>query len=220
MKLYLDTGNLVEIKQGLVTGVIDGITTNPSLIAKEGVPFEKRIKEIVTLFKNENIKEFTVSAEVLSDTCEGMVKEGFELAKIDPHVVVKIPMTKEGIEAVRILAKEKIRTNVTLCFSVNQALLAAKAGAYIVSPFVGRLDDVGESGIALVKEIKRVYETYGFTTQVLAASIRSTQHVSQAADVKADIATIPFKIFEQLFLHPLTDIGIAKFKKDWEGYHG
>jgi transaldolase len=219
MYIYLDTGNLDEIKKAAATGLINGVTTNPTLIAKEGKDFATVINMIVKILKENNIRDdFTVSAEVNSTTWKEMVVEGVKYAKYDKHVIVKVPMTTEGLIAVQEFSRRKIRTNVTLCFSPNQALLAAKAGAYIVSPFVGRIDDTGGSGMELIGEIKQIYKNYGFTTKVLVASVRSPTHVRDAAMIGADIATIPYKIFEQLISHPLTDKGIAQFQKDYEEY--
>lgn len=214
MKLYLDTGNLEDIKKGLESGVVDGVTTNPTLIAKENVKFETRIKQIAAAFRKAKVKDFTVSAEVTTLTAKEMVKQALPLAKIDKNVLVKIPLTPEGIKATHELAQRKIRVNVTLCFSASQALLAAKAGAYVVSPFVGRLDDTGTRGMDLIEQIRHIYDTYGFETKILAASIRHTMHVIEAAEAGADIATLPFNVFEKLFQHPLTDSGLEKFMED------
>lgn len=216
MKLYLDTGNLEQIQHGLELGVIDGVTTNPTLIAKENVRFEDRIKEIVRLFKKFGKKDFTVSAEVTALKADEMVKQGVKLSNIDKHIVVKVPLIPEGIKAVQILSNKGIRTNVTLCFSAEQALLAAKAGAYFISPFIGRLDDIGTDGMQLVRDIRQIYDNYGFKTQILTASVRGTAHVVNAAKVGSDLATIPYKVFEQLFNHPLTDKGLKQFLQDWD----
>lgn len=216
MKLYLDTGDLDEIQQALELGVLDGVTTNPTLIAKEKVKFEDRIKEIVGLFRKAGVKDFTVSAEVTELEADKMVAQGLKLAKIDSHVVVKVPLIPEGIKAVKRLSEKNIRTNVTLCFTPGQALLAAKAGAYIISPFVGRLDDIEHRGMQVVEDIRKIYDNYGFTTQVLTASVRGPEHVIDAAKSGSDIATIPYKVFQNLFKHPLTDSGLASFLKDWE----
>lgn len=215
MQLYLDTGNTDEVRKWIGTGVVDGVTTNPSLIAKEGRDFEQTIKEIIALFVKVGKKDFTVSAEVTTLTATEMVMQARHLAALDPHVVVKVPITIEGIAAITTLSKENIRTNATLCFSVSQALLAAKAGAYFVSPFVGRLDDAGEDGMALIRRIRTVYNQYGFATKLLTASVRSTEHVAAAAEAGSDIATVPPAIFTQLFEHPLTDAGLKKFMDDW-----
>lgn len=218
MKLYLDTGNVDEIKEIAKSGLLNGVTTNPTLIAKEGKDFKKIIKEIIKILDN-YCESFTVSAEVTNlSSSESMIEQGRELAKIDKHILVKIPLTMQGLEAVNILSKEEIRCNVTLCFSANQALMAAKAGAWCVSPFLGRLDDEGQSGLELVDEIKQIYKNYGFETKILAASIRSTNHVLECAKIGCDIATLPAKIFKQLYHNPLTDIGLEKFEKDWKDY--
>jgi transaldolase len=201
----------------VATGLIDGVTTNPSLIAKEGRDFKTEILTIIKLLK-EYKDDFTVSAEVNTKTWQEMVKEGEGYAKWDKHIVVKVPLTKEGLIAVRKLKEKKIRTNVTLCFSPNQALLAAKAGAYIISPFVGRLDDNGWSGMELISEIKQIYKNYGYDTKILVASVRHPLHVRDAALIGADISTMPYKIFEQLYTHPLTDKGIAQFDADYVSY--
>ncbi|WP_448378362.1 fructose-6-phosphate aldolase [Fervidobacterium sp.] len=212
MKIFLDTANLEEIRQGVEWGIVDGVTTNPTLIAKEGADFEKRIKEICELVQG------PVSAEVISLNWEGMVEEARKLAAIDEHVVVKIPMTPDGIKAVKILSAEGIRTNVTLVFSANQALLAAKAGATYVSPFVGRIDDNGNDGLKLLEEIMQIFANYGFETEVIAASIRHPMHVVEAALIGVDIATVPFDVLKKMFMHPLTDVGIKRFLQDWESY--
>jgi len=212
MKIFLDTANLEEIRQGVEWGIVDGVTTNPTLIAKEGADFEKRIKEICELVQG------PVSAEVISLNWEGMVEEARKLAAIDEHVVVKIPMTHDGIKAVKILSAEGIRTNVTLVFSANQALLAAKAGATYVSPFVGRIDDNGNDGLKLLEEIMQIFVNYGFETEVIAASIRHPMHVVEAALIGVDIATVPFDVLKRMFMHPLTDVGIKRFLQDWESY--
>lgn len=218
MKLYLDTGNLEEIRHGLELGVIDGVTTNPSLIAKEGKDFKEEIKNIVKLFKEFKKKNFTVSAEVTKDSVEDMIAQGLQLSKLDPRVVIKVPLTPNGIKATEALSNKGIHVNVTLCFTPEQALLAAKAGAYFISPFVGRLDDLGQDGMQLVRDIRHIYDNYGFTTQILTASVRGVHHVVQAAHAKSDVATIPFHVFEQLFKHPLTDKGLEKFMQDWKQY--
>jgi transaldolase len=212
MKIFLDTANIDEIRQGVEWGIVDGVTTNPTLISKEGADFEKRIKEICELVQG------PVSAEVISLNWNEMVEEAKRLAKIDEHVVVKIPMTPDGIRAVKILAGEGIRTNVTLVFSANQALLAAKAGATYVSPFIGRIDDNGNDGLKLLEEIMEIYINYGFETEVIAASVRHPMHVIEAAKIGVDIATIPFDVLKKMFLHPLTDVGIKRFLADWEAY--
>jgi transaldolase len=210
MKFFIDTANIDEIKKANELGMVDGVTTNPSLVAKEGREFKGLIKEIC------DIVDGPVSAEVVSTDAEGMVKEARELAKLADNIVVKIPMLEEGLKAVKTLAREKINTNVTLCFSAIQALMAAKAGAAYISPFVGRLDDIGHIGMELVEEIITIYDNYGFETEVIVASIRNPIHVLDAALMGADIATIPFKIIQQLTKHPLTDIGVEKFLADWK----
>lgn len=210
MKFFIDTANLEEIRKAVDMGMVDGVTTNPSLIAREKRPFEEIIKDICALVDG------PISAEVISLEAAGMVEEGRKLAAIHPNIVIKIPMITEGLKAVRKLADEKIRTNVTLVFSTSQALMAAKAGASYVSPFVGRLDDISQSGMTLVSEIMTIYENYGYTTEIIVASIRNPLHVMDAALVGAHIATIPFKVIDQLARHPLTDIGMEKFLADWE----
>ncbi len=210
MKFFIDTADVNEIRQAVAMGIIDGVTTNPSLIAKTGRPFADVIKEIV------DIVDGPISAEAISLDAPGMIKEGRELAKIHKNIVVKIPMGVEGLKAVKALAAEKIRTNVTLVFSANQALLAAKAGATYVSPFVGRLDDISEEGMVLIADIVQIYENYGFETQVLVASVRNPVHVLQSAKLGAHVATIPYNVIAQLANHPLTDAGIKKFLADWE----
>ncbi len=210
MKFFLDTANLDELKKGASWGVVDGVTTNPTLIAREGRPIEEQIRLIC------DIVDGDISAEVVARDAGGMLKEGRELARIHKNVVVKCPLTRDGIQATSALSKEGIRVNVTLCFSPAQALLAAKAGAYIVSPFVGRLDDVGATGMDLVRSITTIYRNYGFKTQILAASLRSPIHVIEAALAGSQIATMPFKVLDMLFNHPLTDKGIEQFLKDWD----
>ena len=209
MKIFLDTANLDELRTAAAWGILDGVTTNPSLIAKEGRAIEDQIRRI------SDIVDGDISAEVVSTETNEMLKEARPLARIHPNVVVKVPLTRDGIRAASILSKEGIRLNVTLCFSAGQALLAAKAGAYIVSPFVGRLDDIAWSGMDLVRKITTVYKNYGFRTQVLAASLRSPAHVVEAALAGADIATLPFKVLDMLFNNPLTDKGLDQFLKDW-----
>jgi transaldolase len=211
MKIFLDTANLEEIRQAAALGVLDGITTNPTLAAREGRPFRELILEACELLKGG-----VVNAEVVSTDTEGMLREARELASWHPSIVVKVPMTPAGIQAVRLLREEGIRTNVTLVFSPAQALLAAKAGAYFVSPFLGRLDDIAQNGLGLLAEMIAIYRNYRFSTQVLAASLRHPMHVVEAARLGADIATMPYKVFEQLFRHPLTDRGLEAFLKDWE----
>jgi len=210
MKFFLDTANLDEIKKVAAMGLLDGVTTNPSLIAREKGAFKDIILNICEVVPG------PVNAEVVSLDTEGMIREGRELAKLHPNIIVKIPMTRDGMVAVRKLANEKIRTNVTLIFSPSQALIAAKAGASYVSPFIGRLDDISHVGMDLVEQIVAIYDNYDFDTEVLAASLRHPVHVVEAALAGADIATLPAKVFDQLFLHPLTDIGIKNFLADWE----
>jgi transaldolase len=208
MKFFLDSANLDELKRAIAWGVIDGVTTNPSLIAKEGVPVRDQVRRICELIDGD------VSAEVVSTTAREMVDEGRQLARIHKNVVVKIPLIEEGIKAVSILSKDSIRTNVTLCFSAAQALMAAKAGAYIVSPFIGRIDDLGWPGMDLIRDIVTIYSNYGFKTQVLAASIRGALHVVEAAKAGSHIATLPYKVLQQLFHHPLTEKGLEQFLAD------
>ncbi len=209
MKLFIDTANVSEIKEAASWGIIDGVTTNPSLIAKEGRDFAQVVKEICA------IVDGPVSAEVLSPDAPGMLKEAEPLIKIHPNVAIKIPMTLEGLKAVKELSKKGIKTHITLVFSANQALLAAKAGATFISPFVGRLDDVSEYGMGLIEEIVQVYGNYDFATQVLVASVRTPLHVLDCAKIGAHIATVPFNVLKMLAQHPLTDIGIKKFNDDW-----
>lgn len=209
MKLFIDTANVSEIKEAASWGIIDGVTTNPSLIAKEGRDFAQVVKEICA------IVDGPVSAEVLSPDAPGMLKEAEPLIKIHPNVAIKIPMTIEGLKAVKELSSQGVKTHITLVFSANQALLAAKAGATFISPFVGRLDDVSEYGIGLIEEIVQIYGNYDLPTQVLAASIRTPVHVLDCAKTGAHIATVPFNVLKMLAQHPLTDIGIKKFNDDW-----
>ena len=216
MKLFIDTANVEDIRKANDMGVICGVTTNPSLIAKEGRDFNEVIKEIAS------IVDGPISGEVKATTtdAEGMVKEGREIAAIHPNMVVKIPMTVEGLKAVKVLSAEGIKTNVTLIFSANQALLAARAGATFVSPFLGRLDDINQPGISLIEDIVTIFENYGLETEVIAASIRSTVHVNDCALAGADIATIPYSVIEQMTKHPLTDAGIEKFQADYKKVFG
>jgi transaldolase len=210
MKFFLDTANLDEIKQGVAWGLVDGVTTNPSLVAKEGVDFHTRIKEICALVDG------PISAEVTATDFDGMMKEGHVLAKLHPNVTVKVPLIPEGIKACRALSKEGIKVNVTLCFSPSQALLAAKSGATFISPFVGRLDDVSTDGMQLIRDIVQIYDNYDFKTQVLAASLRHPIHVVESALAGADVGTMPMGVLKMLFNHPLTDIGLKKFLEDWD----
>jgi|SRR5579884_568686 len=209
MKFFLDTANLEELKKGAAWGIVDGVTTNPSLIAKEGVPIEDQIRRIC------DIVDGDISAEVVATDASGMIEEGRRLARIHKNIVVKAPLTREGIKACSALSKEGIRVNVTLCFSAGQAMLAAKAGAYIVSPFVGRIDDIGWTGMELITDIVDIYRNYGYKTQILAASLRSGLHVIEAAKAGADIGTMPFKVLDMLFNHPLTDKGLDQFLSDY-----
>lgn len=210
MKFFLDTANLNEIREAASFGFADGVTTNPSLIAKEGgVDFKKHIAAICEIVQG------PVSAEVTSQDKDGMVREGLEYSKIAPNVVIKCPSTREGLKATRHLADQGIGVNVTLCFSAAQAILAAKAGASFISPFLGRLDDIGENGLVLLQDIIEIYHNYSWKTEVLAASLRHPIHVIEAARLGADIATLPFKVIDQLFNHPLTDKGQAQFLADW-----
>jgi transaldolase len=210
MKFFLDTANLQEIREAAALGLIDGITTNPSLVSKEGKDFKKLIEEICT------VVDGPISAEVIATEEKQMVAEGKALAKIHKNVVVKIPMIPEGLKAVRRLSGEGIRVNVTLIFSATQALLAAKAGAAYVSPFIGRLDDISQTGMDLIEQIVTIFSNYSFKTEVLVASIRNPVHVVEAALLGADVATMPFSVLQQLMKHPLTDIGLKKFLADWE----
>lgn len=210
MKLFIDTANIDEIKEINQWGVICGVTTNPSLIAKEGRDFKEVVKEIT------EIVDGPISAEVISLETEGMLEEARDLAKIHPNIIIKIPMNKEGLKAVKILSDEGIKTNVTLIFSANQALLAAKAGATYVSPFVGRLDDIGNEGLYIIEDIVEIFEIHDIDTEIIAASIRHPIHVSDAAKAGAHISTIPYPVFIQMLQHPLTDIGIEKFLNDWK----
>lgn len=211
MKIFIDTANVDEIKKANDLGVISGVTTNPSLIAKEGRDFKEVVTEITS------IVDGPISAEVISLEAEGMVSEAEELAKIHKNIVIKIPMTLEGLKAVKILTAKGIKTNVTLIFSATQALLAARAGATYVSPFLGRLDDIGMNGLNLIEEIVDIFDTHGIKTEIIAASIRHPVHVVEAARLGAHIATIPYKVIVQMSKHPLTDAGIERFLKDWEG---
>ena len=211
MKFFLDTANLDEIRQAAAMGVLDGVTTNPTLAAKEKKPFKQLILEICNVVKNG-----VVNAEVVSTDVEGMLREGRECASWHPNIVVKAPMTPAGIRVCNELSHEGIRVNVTLVFSASQALICAKAGAYFVSPFLGRLDDISQDGLALLRDILQIYRAYNCPTQVLAASLRHPIHVVEAAKMGAHIGTMPFKVFEMLFKHPLTDKGLEGFLKDWE----
>ena len=209
MKFFLDTANLDELRKGAEWGIVDGVTTNPTSIAREGHPIEEQIRLICEIVDGD------ISAEVVSTESGAMIREGRELARLHKNVVVKCPLIRDGIKATSALSKEGIRVNVTLCFSAAQALLAAKAGAYIISPFVGRLDDIGASGMDLIRNITQIYKNYGFKTQVLAASLRSPTHIIECALAGAHIATMPFKVLDMLFNHPLTDKGLEQFLKDY-----
>ena len=210
MKLFIDSGNLKEIEDLVPLGIIDGITTNPSLLAKEPGDYKEILKKICHLVKG------PTSAEVVATDADGMIREGRELAGIDEHIVVKVPFTRDGVKACKALSSEGKRVNVTLIFSAAQALLAAKVGATYVSPFVGRLDDISTSGMGLISEIVEIFENYQFTTEILVASTRSPMHIVEAAQLGAHICTCPAKVIDALFKHPLTDIGLANFLKDWE----
>ncbi|MBA2175251.1 fructose-6-phosphate aldolase [Halobacillus locisalis] len=209
MKFFIDTANIEDIREANALGVLSGVTTNPSLVAKEGVSFHDRLKEITAEVDG------SVSAEVVAEDAEGMIEEGKELAAIAPHITVKVPMTLEGMKAVKAFSDLNIKTNVTLIFSANQALLAARAGATYVSPFLGRLDDIGHNGVELIAQIAEIFDRHAIDTEIIAASIRHPIHVTEAAINGAHIATVPFKIFQQIVKHPLTDQGIEKFLDDW-----
>lgn len=211
MKFFLDTANLDEIRQGMSFGILDGVTTNPTLAAKEKKPFRELILEMCEI-----VKGGVVNAEVVSTDLNGMLREAREVVSWHPQVVAKIPMTPDGVRALSILSREGVRVNITLVFSAPQALIVAKAGAYFVSPFLGRLDDIAQDGLVLLREILEIYRAYNFKTQVLAASLRHPLHVVEAAKMGAHIGTMPYKVFEQLFRHPLTDRGLDAFLKDWE----
>jgi len=210
MEFFIDTASIKEIKEAAALGILDGVTTNPSLVSKEGMDFRKLLDEILA------IVDGPVSAEVISTDYEGILKEGKELAAIHKNIVVKVPLIKEGLKAVKTLSDEGIKTNVTLCFSPAQALLAAKAGATYISPFVGRLDDISTPGMELISQIVQIYRNYNYTTKVLVASIRHPLHLVDAALMGADVCTMPFNVIDKLFKHPLTDIGLEKFLADWK----
>lgn len=210
MKFFIDTANLSEIREAVSLGIIDGCTTNPTLLSKEKGTYREILAEICS------IVEGPVSAEVVSMEAEGMVKEGKELCKIADNIIIKVPCIREGIKAIGMFRKEGIQTNATLCFSANQALVVAKAGATYVSPFVGRVDDVGNVGMDIIRDIVQIYRNFSFATQVIVSSVRHPQHVYESALIGADVATIPFKVLEQLIKHPLTDAGIKSFLADWE----
>ena len=210
MQIFLDTALVQEIKAANDILALDGVTTNPTLIMKAGRDYDEALKEICSIVKG------PVSAETVSLDSDGMFKEGIAFSKIAKNIIIKVPMTAEGLKACQKLTKTGLKVNVTLCFSANQALLAAKSGAFIISPFVGRLDDIGEVGMNLIKDIRQIYDNYEFKTQILVASIRNPIHVLESAKIGADIATMPYSVFEQLFRHSLTDAGIKKFLEDWE----
>jgi transaldolase len=212
MKFFVDTGNLEEIRQAASYGILDGVTTNPTLAAKEKLPFKELVLEICRIVG----EHATVSAEVVATDTDAMLREAREVASWHPKVIVKLPTIPAGVKALSVLAKEGIRVNSTLVFSATQAMIVAKAGAYYVSPFLGRLDDISQDGMQLIRDIVQIYRNYSFGTQVLAASLRHPLHVLEAAKLGADIGTMPFKVFEQLFRHPLTDRGLELFLKDWE----
>lgn len=210
MKFFIDTANVAEIKEAASLGILDGVTTNPSLVAKEGKDFKTLLKEII------EIVDGPISAEVISTDYDGILKEAHELASMHRNIVVKVPLIKEGLKAVKTLSDEGINTNVTLCFSPSQALLAAKAGATYISPFVGRLDDISIDGMELIQQIVQIYRNYDYKTQVLVASIRHPLHLIEAALIGADVSTMPFSVINKLFNHPLTDIGLQNFLNDWK----
>jgi len=210
MELYIDTANIDEIREAASLGVLDGVTTNPSLVAREGVDFHTRLREIC------QIVDGPVSAEVVSLEHDGMVAEAAPLTAIADNICIKLPCTQEGVKACKTLSDRGVKVNMTLCFQPMQAMLAAKAGAYLISPFLGRIDDISGDGMELVQQIRQIYDNYGFRTKLLAASIRHAQHMVQAALLGADVATVPFKVIQQLLKHPLTDIGLEKFLADWE----
>lgn len=210
MKIFLDTANVAEIKEGVALGIVDGVTTNPSLIAREKRPFRPLVEEICAIVPGD------VSLEVVATEFEDMVKEGEQLAQVAANAVVKVPLTQDGLKAVKYLSGKGIRVNQTLCFSAPQALLSAKAGATYISPFLGRLDDIAHVGMDLIRDICEIYRNYGFKTQVLAASIRNPLHVVDAAKAGAHVATMPFSVLQQLMKHPLTDSGLKKFLEDWQ----
>lgn len=212
MKIFLDTANIEEIREAMSWGVLDGVTTNPSLVSKENLDFKTLLLEICSVVNG------PVSAEVVSTTADEMITEGRALARLNENIVVKIPLLVEGLKTVKVLSNEGIRTNVTLCFSAVQALLAAKAGASYISPFVGRLDDISHNGMEVIRDIKTIYTQYRIPTEILAASLRHPLHVLEAAKLGADVGTLPFKVLEQLVKHPLTDIGLARFLKDWQKF--
>ena len=210
MKFFLDTANIQEIKQAASMGILDGVTTNPTLVSREEGKFKDNLVQICEIVNG------PVSAEVVSTEAEGMLREAHELVKLHPNIYIKIPMLREGLKAVKALSSEGIKTNVTLCFTASQALMAAKAGATLMSPFVGRVDDISGVGMDIIQDIRTIYDNYGFETEILAASLRHPLHVVEAALIGADVATMPYKVFDQLFNHPLTDIGLDRFLADWD----
>ncbi len=210
MKFFIDTANIAQIKEAATMGLLDGVTTNPSLVAKEGKNFLELLNEIIA------IVDGPISAEVVSTDYDGILKEAYELSKIHKNIVIKVPLIKEGIKAVKTFSSNGIKTNVTLCFSPTQALLAAKAGATYISPFVGRLDDISTNGMELIRQIVTIYKNYGYNTEVLVASVRHPLHVVEAAMMGAHVCTMPFDVIDKLFKHPLTDIGLDKFLSDWK----
>jgi len=210
VELYIDTANLKEIQQAHELGVLDGVTTNPSLVAKEGVDFFTRLKEICAIVKG------PVSAEVVSTEKEGMLREAEQLIGIAENIVIKLPTTTEGVKACKALSDRGVRTNLTLCFQPLQAMIVAKAGAFLVSPFLGRIDDIGGDGVELIHQIRKIYNNYGFSTKILAASIRSPKHMVDVAMAGADVATVPFSVIKTMLNHPLTDLGLEKFLSDWK----
>lgn len=214
MKIFLDSANLEELKKGAEWGIVDGVTTNPSLIAKEGKPIEEQVRAICDIIDGD------ISAEVVSTEFKAMMEEGRKLSKIHKNIIVKVPLIRDGVRACKALESEGIRTNVTLCFQAAQGLLVAKAGAYIVSPFIGRIDDIGADGMILIQDMVQIYKNYNFKTQILAASLRTTNHVIAAAKFGADIGTLPFKTLDALFNHPLTDKGLDQFLKDYAKVFG
>jgi transaldolase len=214
MKLFIDSAEISEIEAAAKSGLIDGVTTNPSLVAKAGVPFEKLLLRICELIDG------PISAEVTTLTAPEMIAQGKQLAKLHKNIVVKLPLTWEGLKTCSVLSAEGIRTNVTLCFTEVQAMMAAKAGATYISPFVGRLDDIGQDGMGLIRGIRQVYDNYGYDTQILVASIRHVDHMRQSVLAGGDVGTLPYKVFQQLLSHPLTDSGLARFMKDWETMKG
>jgi transaldolase len=210
MEFFIDTANIEQIKEAMSWGILDGVTTNPTLVSREGKKFEDVARVIFKIVKG------PISVEVVSEKADGMVKEAEKLGKLGPQAVIKIPMTTEGMKAVKILSKKGVKTNVTLVFSANQALIAAKAGATYVSPFIGRLEDIGQNGMQIVRDIKQIFENYGFKTKIIVASVRGPKHVIEAAKIGADVCTVPSAVLKKMFKHPLTDAGLKSFLADWE----